>query len=156
MSECDDKSESSQSGDERVPTSELDGQRADQPEQRQARVLFSESNDQCDDQSGRVTASQSDGLSDDQSGEQHDSQPVWKQRLQRLCGSGSFWLLLAPSGSMCFAPSGWRGMQTVGRGATMRPGCAVLTVQLNLLNLLSLLNLLNLLNTRLGVDMYSM
>ena len=41
----------------------------------------------------------------------------------------------------------------------MRPGCAVLTVQLNLLNLLnllSLLNLLNLLNTRLGVDMYSM
>ena len=55
-------------------------------------MLFSESNDQCDDQSGRVTASQSDGLSDDQSGEQHDSQPVWKQRLQRLCGSDSFWL----------------------------------------------------------------
>ena len=30
-----------------------------------------------------------------------------------------FWLLLGPSGSMCFAPSGWRGMQAVGRGITM-------------------------------------
>ena len=79
-----------------------------------------------------------------QSGDQSDGQPEWKQRLQRLCGSGSFWVLLGPSGSMCFVPSGWRGMQTVGRGATMRPGCVVLIVQLNLLN------------TRLGVDMYSM
>ena len=27
-----------------------------------------------------------------QSGDQSDGQPEWKQRLQRLCGSGSFWL----------------------------------------------------------------
>ena len=86
-----------------------------------------------DDQMARVAISEGDGRG-------------WKQRLQRLCAF--------PSDSLCFAPSGWRGMQTVGRGATMR-----LVVRLNLLsllNLLSWLNLLNLLDTRLGVDMYSM
>ena len=34
-----------------------------------------------------------------QSGDQSDGQSEWKQRLQRLYGSGSFWVLLAPSGS---------------------------------------------------------
>ena len=43
--QCDDKPESS------VMTSQSAGQRADQPEQRQARVLLSQSNDQCDDHS---------------------------------------------------------------------------------------------------------
>ena len=43
--QCDDKPESS------VMTSQSAGQRADQPEQRQARVLLSQSNDQCDDPS---------------------------------------------------------------------------------------------------------
>ena len=34
-----------------------------------------------------------------QSGDQSDGQSEWKQRLQRLYGSGSFWVLLGPSGS---------------------------------------------------------
>ena len=103
-------------------------------------------------------ASQRDDERDEQpAASQSDDKPEW--RSARVTGEGGNndcrgCAVLTPSGSMCFAPSGWRGMQTVGRGATMR--LVVRLNLLNLLNLLSLLNLLNLLNTRLGVDMYSM
>ena len=99
-------------------------------------------------------ASQRDDERDEQpAASQSDDKPEW--RSARVTGEGGNndcrgCAVLTPSGSMCFVPSGWRGMQTFGRGATMRPGCVVLIVQLNLLNLLSLLN------TRLGVGMYSM
>ena len=102
-------------------------------------------------------ASQRDDERDEQpAASQSDDKPEW--RSARVTGEGGNndcrgCAVLAPSGSMCFAPSGWRGMQAVGRGITMRSRCVVLIVQLNLL---SWLNLLNLLNTRLGVGMYSM